>query len=669
MANRKPISQYRRQALLVLGMQRSGTSEVSGLLALLGAEAPATLIPPTCDSSRTSFESAELRKVNERVLSSAGSRCDDWGQFNPEWFDSLAADQQRESLPGILEKEYGTAPLLLVTDPRISRFLPLWTRALRDAAIEPAIVIPVRHPLAVARSVEVRDRLGRNTSLLLWLRHMLDVEADSRQLPRTFVSYEGLLADWKSSARHIGRELGVVWPRRSDDTELEVDAFFGNEIQHHSEGQQPIAATSQIDTWVRQTYEVLKQACEGPLESSTLGDLDRIRSEFNHGAAIYSPVVREHEKRAAQTFANLKADLARSVETCQRQATMLSDRSAVREQFGGHQNMIDDQTVDRASASNQGMDLTTDGHAVIARLEASEAEGEKLRAEGARYETLAAAQSQQLAEKNEELGKLKARLSTMASESGIASAEHQSVVHTLQRQLQRSEEEVANLSGELLHLKSSIDAQAIELQRALTAAETTAKVRFRETAKLTEMLFQNQAATARQASRIAELVGDRRQITLLEYRNAVTQSTMSRRLGIWQHQASIYGQALNQVRSSRAWSVLSRLQNIRLPSVQEPDLDAGVDAQVEILCASGLFDARWYLERYPDAADSGMDPERHYLLIGATAGYNPGPEFDSVAYLMEYPDVREAAVNPLLHYVEYGQAESRTRTAPVEPGK
>jgi hypothetical protein len=45
--------------------------------------------------------------------------------------------------------------------------------------------------------------------------------------------------------------------------------------------------------------------------------------------------------------------------------------------------------------------------------------------------------------------------------------------------------------------------------------------------------------------------------------------------------------------------------------------------QAEMLKRSGLFDARWYLENYPDVAENGGDPALHYLLYGAEEGREP----------------------------------------------
>jgi hypothetical protein len=72
-----------------------------------------------------------------------------------------------------------------------------------------------------------------------------------------------------------------------------------------------------------------------------------------------------------------------------------------------------------------------------------------------------------------------------------------------------------------------------------------------------------------------------------------------------------------------------------------------------------VFDADWYLRRYPEAASSGLSPLAHYIKIGAAAGYDPHPMFCTSWYLDRYPDIASARVNPLVHYVKHGGFEGR----------
>jgi len=62
----------------------------------------------------------------------------------------------------------------------------------------------------------------------------------------------------------------------------------------------------------------------------------------------------------------------------------------------------------------------------------------------------------------------------------------------------------------------------------------------------------------------------------------------------------------------------------------EPAADPSGDA--DLIRNSGLFDVDFYRVRYPDVAESGLDPVEHYLRIGAAKGYDPSPLFDTGYY-------------------------------------
>lgn len=86
-------------------------------------------------------------------------------------------------------------------------------------------------------------------------------------------------------------------------------------------------------------------------------------------------------------------------------------------------------------------------------------------------------------------------------------------------------------------------------------------------------------------------------------------------------------------------------------------------AQAAIIRQSGMFDVRWYLEHYPDVADTGVDPVMHYVRNGAAESRNPSAWFDTAFYLGQNPDVAATGMNPFRHYVEFGSKEERATRA------
>ena len=75
--------------------------------------------------------------------------------------------------------------------------------------------------------------------------------------------------------------------------------------------------------------------------------------------------------------------------------------------------------------------------------------------------------------------------------------------------------------------------------------------------------------------------------------------------------------------------------------------------------ASGLFDAKWYLERNPDLANANIDLVDHYMTSGWREGREPSGKFSGRDYVYFNPDLKFASVQPLSHFVLAGITEGR----------
>lgn len=78
-----------------------------------------------------------------------------------------------------------------------------------------------------------------------------------------------------------------------------------------------------------------------------------------------------------------------------------------------------------------------------------------------------------------------------------------------------------------------------------------------------------------------------------------------------------------------------------------------------IIEQSGLFDAAFYRQTYPDVVNAGVDPLKHYIEWGGKEGRRPHPSFDPRWYTTQYPDVLLSGVHPLVHYLTIGRKEGR----------
>jgi hypothetical protein len=281
----------RRVAILVLGMHRSGTSALAGLLVKLGASAPRTLMEPKPDNPLGFWESDAVCEFHDRLLSSASSHWQDWRAIPDEWFESLLAGAVEADLKSLLAQEYGDAQLFVAKDPRACRLVPLWLRTLESANVRPTAVLCFRHPAEVVRSLQLRNGLSPEHGLLLWLRHTLSAEFHTRLVSRCFVGYEDVLVDWHAVAARMARALHITWPERSLSDEREIGEFVQPALRHHRLGNDALPKDSVLLDWSERTWSAL-QSLRGSAANNNeaVAAMDSVRREFDARASTPSSV-------------------------------------------------------------------------------------------------------------------------------------------------------------------------------------------------------------------------------------------------------------------------------------------------------------------------------------------------------------------------------------------
>ena len=201
------------------------------------------------DNPKGFFEHADVIDLNEKIFNVFGLHSQDVVPL-PEGFEnSPEVAPIKKQLADILRRDFSDAPVFGLKDPRMCLLMPLWHQLFRELEIEPVFLIPYRHPMEVATSLQTRDNISLQHGLLLWLRYMLEVLVETKNHQRHFIAFDALLANPEEFFRPLA--LPKPFPQ------AEANIFIAKSLRHHQTPE-----TTQAMPWVMELYHMLPNVYE-----------------------------------------------------------------------------------------------------------------------------------------------------------------------------------------------------------------------------------------------------------------------------------------------------------------------------------------------------------------------------------------------------------------------
>ena len=214
-------------------------------------------------------------RIHDELLHSIGSSADDLAPLPPAWLSSRPAAEAKIALQNFLLDEVFHASLFVVNDPRLSMLAPLWLDPLGAVQADPRFVLTVRHPLEFAEVMSAENGWPTHRNLLLWLKHVLDGERNTRHRVRVLATYDDCVGDWRAMVDHLSTALGLTLPPRTFRIEREVERFINQSVRHHAFNGDAFAANPEIAEWVTAAYHALQHLDDD--EAETIATLEDIR--------------------------------------------------------------------------------------------------------------------------------------------------------------------------------------------------------------------------------------------------------------------------------------------------------------------------------------------------------------------------------------------------------
>jgi hypothetical protein len=215
-------------AIFIAGMHRSNSSILSLMLGGCGVDLgpPSEDFPPHAEDNPDGYgENVPTTRMNDAVLKALGGAWDDPPQPPVDWNAHPRLRTVRKRAQALVQRRAAQEPWGW-KDPRNCLTLPFW----RSVACIDKIVIPVRHPLEVAASLQVARGIAVAEGLRLWEIYNLRITESTNREERLICHADSLCRDPESELRRVVRFLGL---RIAPDQVSVACHVFRNDLRRH----------------------------------------------------------------------------------------------------------------------------------------------------------------------------------------------------------------------------------------------------------------------------------------------------------------------------------------------------------------------------------------------------------------------------------------------------
>jgi len=228
--------------IIILGMHRSSTSMLSGLLVKgFGYELGGPALPAADDNPKGFFERNDVVDMNNAFLNMQEMTWDNH-ELVVRYNASLTEAHLRtgfvpnSTLDDLLQFYNGKHDIpYLHKDPRMCLTLPVW---LEHLSHRPAILFTYRHPLAVVMSLQKRDNFPLIKGLTLWIIYNVLAIQYSKGYCRVVTSSDAIVYDTLHEMIRISQELTdrchVITAPNITFSSSVVNEFVDHSLQHNT---------------------------------------------------------------------------------------------------------------------------------------------------------------------------------------------------------------------------------------------------------------------------------------------------------------------------------------------------------------------------------------------------------------------------------------------------
>lgn len=198
-----------RDALIILGMHRSGTSATSGLFNMNGYDLGMSIMNANWSNPKGFYENFKINSFSNDLFQILHVNWHNTLGLNGQWWKDPKPDEIKKNLKELIESDYTKEGNLLFKDPRMCILLPLYNEVLVEMGFNVSFIITLRNPRAVARSLNRRDGFSYKKSIRIYMDYMIKAEQYTRGKKRCFVDYDSIITNPLQTILRLTNSLGI----------------------------------------------------------------------------------------------------------------------------------------------------------------------------------------------------------------------------------------------------------------------------------------------------------------------------------------------------------------------------------------------------------------------------------------------------------------------------
>jgi hypothetical protein len=276
---------------IVLGMHRSGTSLVAGILSILGVFLgdEGDLLIKTAENPYGYFEHKDVMVINDDILAVFGGTWDNLPELQYGWQKDARLIPIRQRIEKFVQSMEVRGGVWGIKDPRLAITLPLWQEYL---PVNTQYVVTYRNPIEIWQSLRKRNDITAIRNFFsLWSRTYASIQEYTSTKPHIYISYDLLhMSLHKEVQRLVGLDRSFYLSDHYKKNKEDIDQLFDVRLRRNTD----------MSGYVVSVYNMSEQGFSSMLLCDALFLYNWLTQEFTKENEVHIKNIQSLEEKCSR---------------------------------------------------------------------------------------------------------------------------------------------------------------------------------------------------------------------------------------------------------------------------------------------------------------------------------------------------------------------------------